>query len=294
MNWLNYHHLRYFWVAANAGSLQAAAEQLRVSPPSISVQIAALEEALGQPLFRRSGRRKVLTETGQLVLRYADEIFTLGNELLTSVRGHPAGQKHRLNIGIVDSLPKLVTQQILRPAFDSPNPVHVVCREGKLEDLVGQLIAHRLDLVLTDEPVGGALKVRTFNHHLGRSSVSICAATALARSLRRGFPHSLHEAPALMPSRSSSLRRGLEQWLQSIKVVPQILAEFEDLALMKTLAADGRGWIALPTVAMEDARQRYGFHHLGKAGNAKEEFLAITAERRVSDPLVQALVRQSL
>jgi LysR family transcriptional activator of nhaA len=170
----------------------------------------------------------------------------------------------------------------------------VICCEGKLEDLIGQLIAHRLDLVLADEPVGGALKAHTFNHRLGSSSVSICATRSLQRGLRTGFPQSLHESPALLPSRSSSLRRSVEKWLQSIKVVPEVLAEFEDLALMKALAADGLGWIALPTIALKDAQQRYGFRTLGRAGNAKEEFFAISAERRVSDPAVQALIQQSI
>ena len=293
MNWLNYHHLQYFWVVAREGSIRAAAEKLNVSQPSISAQISALEESVGEKLFQRSGRGKALTEKGELVLGYADEIFALGQELMSALKGAKGGRVLRLNVGVIDSFPKLVTNQILKPVFEMPDAVHVVCREGKLEDLLAQLVVHRLDVVLSDLPSSGNLRVRTFSHPLGRSGISICASPALAKKLRRGFPKSLNAAPALLPSVNTALRTILDTWFESIDIRPRIVAEFEDLALMKALASDGKGFIALPSAALTEAKGHYGFVPIGTAGKVKEEFFAITAERRITHPAIKLLTRDS-
>lgn len=292
MEWLNYHHLLYFWTVAREGSLVAASRKLGVSQPSISAQITALEEALGGRLLQRAGRGRTLTETGQLVLGYADEIFALGQELMSSVKGR-AGRVLRLQVGVVDSFPKLVTNRILQPVFAMQDTVHVICREGKLEDLLAHLVVHRLDVVLADEPASSSLHVRTFNHHLGDSSITVCGAPSLARRLRPAFPRSLHEAPALLPAASTSLRSVLEKWFDSVKVRPRVMAEFEDLALMKALAADGKGFIALPTAALTEARDYYGFAPIGLAGRVRLRFHAITVERRVAHPAVVEITRTS-
>lgn len=291
MDWLNYHHLRYFYIVAREGSLKRASERLNVSQPSISAQVAALEAALGEKLFRRAGRGKMLTDVGQTVLGYAEEIFALGQELLSSVKGQGSGRVLRLQVGVVDSFPKLVANQILRPIFALQQPVQVICREGKLGDLLGQLLAHRLDVVLADEPAGGDLKVRAFNHRLGESTVTLCATPKLARALKPKFPASLHEAPALLPASNTALRRSLEKWFESIKVRPRVVAEFEDLALMKALAADGKGFIAVPTAALGEAGRLYDFVPLGLAGQCKEVFYAISVERRLSHPGVVEITR---
>jgi LysR family transcriptional activator of nhaA len=289
MEWLNYHHLRYFWTVAKEGSLKKAAEKLHVSQPSISAQLGELEESLGEKLFRRSGRSKVLTDAGQVALRYSDEIFTLGRELVNAVKQRPTAQALRLYVGVADSFPKLVTNEILKPVFSMPQPVHVICREGKLEDLLGQLAAHRLDIVLADEPAASGGNVRTFNHPLGESSTSFCAASKLAATLRKGFPKSLRGAPALLPSDNTSLRRALEAWFRIVGVEPRVVAEFEDLALMKVMAAEGRGFIALPSVVADEAVRRYGFQMIGLAKNCRVQFHAITAERRMVHPAVVVL-----
>lgn len=293
MEWLNYHHLQYFWVTARAGTIRAAASKLNVSQPSISAQISALESAVGEKLFQRAGRGRSLTETGELVLGYADEIFALGQELMNSLKGAEGGRVLRLNVGVVDSFPKLMTNQILKPVFEMPETVHVLCREGKLDDLLAQLVVHRLDMVLSDEPASKNLSVRTFDHILGTSTVSICAVPSLANRLRRNFPESLNDAPAVLPSSNTALRTRLEIWLDSVGVRPRVVAECEDLALMKTLAADGRGFIALPTEAMKDASGHYGFMSVGQAGKFKESFYAITAERRITHPAISLLTNKS-
>ncbi|MFO1476564.1 MAG: transcriptional activator NhaR [Verrucomicrobiota bacterium] len=291
MDWLNYHHLRYFWTVAKEGSLARAAAVLHVSQPSISEQIRELEEALGEKLFRREGRGNKLTDTGQVVFRYAEEIFTLGGEMVNVVKQRPGVRTLRFYVGVVDSFPKLVTNDILAPVFGMPQPVHVICREGKMEDLLAQLAAHRLDLVLSDEPPSSSTRFRTFTHPLGETGTTLCAEAKLAAKLRRGFPQSLHGAPALLPSENTTLRRMLEQWFREQRIQPRVVAEFEDLALMKVMAAEGRGFIAVPTVAARDAVHHYHFHTIGEAAQCRLRLHAITAERRIAHPAA-ALVMQ--
>jgi LysR family transcriptional activator of nhaA len=293
MEWLNYHHLRYFWTVAKEGSLARAAEKLHVSQPAISEQIRELEGALGEKLFRRAGRNNQLTDAGQIVQSYAEEIFSLGRELMNTVKQRPGARTLRFTVGVTDSFPKLVTNEILKPVFSMPQAVHVVCREGKLEDLLPQLAAHRLDLVLADEPAPSSANFKVFSHALGESNVTLCAEAKLARKLKRGFPRSLNDAPALLPGQNTALRRSLETWFRSQEVKPDVVAEFDDLALMKVMAAEGRGFIAVPTVALREAVSRYHFRSLGQATGCRVPFHAITAERRINHPAVTAITSQS-
>ncbi len=293
MEWLNYHHLRYFWVVAKEGSLKKAAEQLHVSQPSISEQIKELEEALSEPLFRRSGRSNVLTDAGQIVLRYAEEIFGLGAELMRAVKQQPGAQSLRFYVGVADALPKLVVNDILKPVLTMPQTVHIICREGKMEDLLAQLAAHRLDIVLADEPASSSLKFKAFTHLLGESGVCFCAAPRLATRLRKGFPISLHDAPALLPTENTALRRCLEQWFQRRQIRPRVVAEFDDAALMKVLAVDGRGFAPIPTVVAGEAISRYELQKVGSTQECKEQFYAITAERRIIHPAAAVITQNA-
>lgn len=289
MEWLNYHHLRYFWTVAKEGSLARAAEKLRVSQPSISEQIRELESALGEKLFRREGRANKLTDAGQVVLGYAEDIFSLGREMMNAVKQRPGARTLRLHVGVVDSLPKLVTNEILKPVFALPQAVQVICREGKMEDLLAQLAAHRLDVVLADEPASSSTIFKTFNHTLGESGSTFCAEAKLAARLRRNFPKSLHDAPALLPAGNTVLRRELEVWFRERNVRPRVVVECEDPALMKAMAADGRGFIAVPTVAADEAARQYGFRVIGHAKDCRLRFHAITAERRIHHPATSAI-----
>ncbi|CAN5901837.1 LysR family transcriptional regulator [soil metagenome] len=289
MDWLNYHHLRYFWTAAKEGSLARAAAKLHVSQPSISEQIGELEIAFGEKLFRREGRNNVLTDSGQVVFGYADEIFALGLELMSAVKQRPAAKTIRLYVGVTDSFPKLVTNDILKPVFSMPQTVHVIVREGKMEDLLAQLAAHRLDIVLADEPASSSTNFRTFNHLLGDTGTVFCAEKKLGAKLKKGFPKSLQNAPALLPVENSMLRRALDTWFREQSIEPRVVAEFEDLALMKVMAAEGRGFIAVPAVSLSDAVARYGYQVIGKADKCRIQFNAITAERRIKHPAVSLI-----
>lgn len=294
MEWLNYHHLRYFWTVAKEGSLARAAAKLHVSQPSISEQIRELESAFGEKLFRREGRNNKLTDTGQVAFGYADEIFALGRELMNAVKQRPGTRTLRFYAGMADSFPKLVTNEILKPIFDLPQTVHVICREGKLEDLLAQLAAHRLDLVLADEPPPSTANLKTFNHPLGDSGTTFCAERKLAVKLKPGFPKSLHEAPALLPAENTPFRRTLESWFRARQIRPRVVAEFEDLALMKVMAAEGRGFIAVPSIAARDAVAHYRFQAIAEAPKCRVQFHAITAERRIVHPAVAAITGSTL
>ena len=293
MAWLNYHHLRYFWVVAKEGSLKKAAEKLHVSQPSMSEQIKELEEALGEALFRRSGRSNVLTDAGQIAFRYAEEIFSRGAELANAIKQRPGVQSLRLHVGVADAVPKLVTNEILKPVLAMPQTVHVICREGKMEDLLAQLAAHQLDIVLSDEPPSSSVKFRVFSQLLGESGITFCAAGKLAESLRRGFPESLHNAPALLPAENTAMRRSLDKWFRDQQIHPRVIAEFEDGALMKVMGSEGKGFIPVPTVVLHEALTRYRFKVIGASENCRDQFYAITAERRITHPAVVLMTRSS-
>jgi LysR family transcriptional activator of nhaA len=271
------------------GSLRKAAEKLNVSQPTISTQLAALEEALGEKLFRRSHSGLTLTETGHLAFSYAEEIFGLGREFVHAVKQRPTMRPLRVHIGVADSLPKLISHGIMRPIFHLEQPVQATVVEGKTADLLAQLAVYRLDVVLADEPAPSSLHVKVFNHQLGECGVTFCAIPALARKLRKDFPDSLHGAPMLLPTTSTALRRALENWLQAHDVVPRTIAEYGDAALMKVAAVDGLGCFPLPTVAVEEALARYGFEIIGATDECREQFYAISAERKLTHPAVVAI-----
>lgn len=293
MEYLNFHHLRYFWTVARKGGVRKAAESLHVSQPSISAQLRLLEETLGEKLFRRSGRNLVLTETGHLVLSYADEIFAAGRELMSAVKQRPSKRALRLSVGITDALSKLITFEILKAAFQYTDPIHVICREGEIGPLVHQLQAHRLDIVLADEPASSTLKAKTFNHRLGRSGITFCAMPALAAKLRRKFPQSLDGAPALLPSENMGMRRALETWFDAQGIRPRVIGEFEDSALMEVCSSGGRGFTVVHTVVDRAALKHYGLRVIAKVDDCASDFYAITAERRVKHPAAVAITQHA-
>ena len=286
---LNYHHLRYFWTVAREGSLRRAAEKLHVSQPSICTQIQLLETALGEDLFRPSGRSSVLTEFGQIIFGYAEEIFTLGGEVLRAAKQAPTSRSLRLHAGIVDSFPKLMSFDILRPIFEHDPPIRLTCHEGKLAELLAQLTTHRVDVVLSDEPASPSQSGRVFNHLLGTSDITFCATPGVARTLKGRFPRNIHGAPALLPTQNCSLRRDLERWFRSVKIEPRVVGEFEDHALAKIAGTDGLGFVVIPTAVAAEAIERYGFVSIGRTPAIVTQFFAITAERRLTHPAILAL-----
>jgi LysR family transcriptional regulator, transcriptional activator of nhaA len=286
---LNYQHLFYFWTVAREGGVVRAAERLRLAQPTISVQVRALEESLGERLFTRRGRTLVLTDTGRTVYEYADQIFSLGRELVDTVRDRPTGRALRLSVGIVDVMSKAIAHRLLAPALAIGGGVHLVCREDRAERLLVELSVHGLDVVLTDGPVAGAIKVRAFTHLLGESGVSFFAAARLAASLRRRFPESLTQAPMLLPTENTMMRRHLDQWFADRGIRPAIVGEFEDSALLSVFAQSGHGVTAAPTVVEREMRTQFGLRVVGRVADVRERFYAVSVERRIKHPGVVAI-----
>jgi LysR family transcriptional regulator, transcriptional activator of nhaA len=289
MEWLNYHHLLYFWVVAREGSVTRASEQLRLAQPTISGQLKALEEALGERLFERTGRRMLLTEVGRVVFRYADEIFSLGRELQQALKDRPTGRPVRFNVGIADAVPKLIAYRLLLPAFSLPEPVHVVCREDRPDRLLAELSVHALDLVLSDAPLPPTVKVKAFSHLLGETAIAFFGTEELAAAHRRGFPRSLDGAPVLLPAESTALRRSLDQWLDQEGLRPRVVGEFEDSALLKVFGQAGKGLFPAAAAIEAEVRGQYEVRSVGRVDEVKERFYAISAERRLKHPAVVAI-----
>lgn len=289
MDWINYHHLLYFWVVAKEGSIAKACQQLYLAQPTISGQLRALEQRIGERLFERVGRRLRLTETGQLVYRYADEIFSLGQELLDVLKGRPSGSQVRLFVGISDGLPKFVTYRILEPAMKLAEPVHMVCREADSDALLSMLAMHELDVVITDTPVTATAKVRTFSHLLGECDVTVFGTEKLADMYRRGFPKSLHKAPWILPTENTAIRRSLDRWFEEEGITPIIRGEFEDSALIKVFSLSGLGVMPCPTISERDVRRTLDLRVIGRIPSIRERFYAVTVERRLKNPAVAAI-----
>lgn len=289
MDWLNYHHLRYFWVVAHEGSVSRASEILHVTPATVSIQVRDLENALGVRLFRKSGRSLALTETGEAVYRYASDIFAMGRELVEMLEGRPHGQPLLFRVGIKDVMPKLVAYKLIEPTLKNPDQIRLICREGDFSRLVADLAVHKLDVVLSDRPLDPHFKARAYSHLLGESEVVILGVRKFAERLSEGFPSSLEGAPFLLPTENSVLRHNLDQWFSEQQLRPSIRGEFEDSAMLKIAGRAGAGVFAVPAVIRSEVQSMYGVDLVGKIPSLKERFFAISAERKLKHPAVLAI-----
>ncbi|MCL2013099.1 MAG: transcriptional activator NhaR [Cystobacterineae bacterium] len=290
MTWLNYHHLFYFWTIARVGSIAKAGEELHLSQPTISTQLKTLEEALGHRLFHRQGRSLLLTESGRLVFKYADEIFRLGREMQKALGNKASMHRLRLSVGIADVIPKALAEYLLQPALKACEDIFLVCQEGPLPALLAQLAAHELDVVLSDRPSALEMRVKTFSHALGESGESFFAAPTLAAQLREGFPHSLEGAPALLPAAHTAVRRQLEAWFERLQLSPHPMAEFDDSALMSVFGQKGLGFFIAPSVLETQIQQQMKVEVFGRTVQVKERFFAVTVERKLKHPAILAMV----
>ncbi len=286
---LNFKHLRYFWVVAKSGSIARASEQLHVTPQSISVQLRDLERSLGAELLRRSGRGLEVTESGRRILSYAEEIFSLGNELMEVARDQTAAKRLPFVIGIADSVPKSVAYRVIEPALRLDEPLRLICREGRLTTLLAELSVHRLDIVIADRPMPTDLNVRGYSHLLGSSDVTVFGTPELARSLRGKFPAMLNDAPFLMPGEGVAVRQKLIQWLEESNLHPRVIGEFDDSALLKAFGQAGAGLFIAPTAIASYVSMQYGTMPLGRIDSVVEQFYAITTERRLKHPATVAM-----
>lgn len=286
---LNYKQLNYFWQVARAGSIARASEQLDLTPQTLSGQIGLLEASLEASLFRRVGRGLELTETGRLALSYADEIFEIGAEMEQALSGGTVKQVATFRVGIADVMPKSIVYRLLAPAMSLNEPIKIICREDKLDKLLGDLAIHRLDLVLSDRPMPAEMDIKGLNHKLGECGVSFFAAPALAEKYGANFPVSLNHAPLLVPSLDTAMRGRLMRWFDSQRLRPQIVGEFDDSALMKAFGQAGIGIFTAPSVIADEITQQYGVVVLGRIDEVLDFYYAISVERKFDHPAVLAI-----
>lgn len=289
MKQLNYKHLHYFWVVARSGGVAKAGEQLHVTPQSISTQMRQLEATIGEPLWRRAGRKLQLTDTGHLVLDHAERMFGIGESLKEALKGRRGTSQGVFRVGVTGSVVKTVAYRTLEPALAMRPAPRMLCREGRFNELLALLAVHELDLVLSDRPLPSAMHVRGFNHLLGESGLTFLATRALAKPLLGAFPHSLHDAPLLLPGGDSAVRPQLLAWLDDLRVQPRVLAEFDDTAVMKAFGQRGAGLFPMPTMVAAETAVQYGVVPVGRTDDVRYQLYAVTTERRLTHPAVVAI-----
>jgi LysR family transcriptional activator of nhaA len=293
MDWINYHHLFYFWLTVKTGTVQAAADSLHLARPTVAAQIKNLEKAVGQPLFEKQGRGLVLTEFGKQIHHYADEIFAIGHELREFVKtGHGENRK-RFVVGLPDVVPKHIAFELLKPALHMPDRPRTVCYEGKLNQLLSDLALHKLDVIISDAPASPTLDFKVYNHKLGECGLTMLAVPALAKKYRKEFPHSLTDAPCLLPTDHTAVRRAVDIWMDDNEIFPEIVAEFEDSALLKVFGQAGEGIFPVPTAIEELVRKQYKVQLVGHIPEVRDKFYAISAEKRVQHAATSLVVKQA-
>ena len=289
MGSLNYKHLHYFWVVAKAGGIARASERLHLTPQTVSGQVSLFEDVLGYKLFTRVGRRLELSDAGRVVLSYADAIFTLGEELEGVIRHPTQGRAPQFRVGVSDAVPKSVAYRLLEPSLRMPEPPCIVCREGKLASLLGELAIHRLDIVIADGPMPPTVSIKGYSHLLGESGVTFFATAKLARKHQGAFPHCLDGAPFLLPGEDAAVRPRLVQWFEKLGINPRNVGEFDDGALLKAFGQVGIGIFAAPSAIAREVRLQYGVVAIGDTNAVTEQFYAISVERRLTNPAVLAI-----
>jgi LysR family transcriptional activator of nhaA len=287
---INFRHLYFFWIVAKEGSITQAAERLGLAIQTISTQLSLLEQAIGKSLLVPQGRRLTLTEAGRVALGYADQIFLLGEQMQEALAESDFGQTMRLTVGISDSLPKLIASRLLQAALKLPERVKLVCYEDRFESLLGDLSVHKLDVVLTDRPVHSGATLRVFSHLLGESDIMLFGVPPLAKKFRTNFPASLHGAPLLLPTRNNAIRGRIDHWLDSHHLRPDIVGEFDDNALLNTFGRNGLGLFPAPSALASDVEKQFGALPVGELLEVHEQFYAISNERKIKHPAVEAIL----
>ena len=290
---MNFKHLHYFWTVARSGGVLRASEKLHLTPQTVSAQIKLLEDQLGTALFRPAGRGLELTEAGRLALSYADEIFALGDELQSALSSHRGAPVLPFRVGITDVMPKSLAYQLLSPTAGLETPVRLVCREGKLDRLLAELALHRLDMVLADRPLPTHIKVRGYSHKLGECALGFFAAPSLVRKCA-AFPDCLDGAPMLMPGDDAIIRQRIESWLEKNRLVPRVVGEFDDGALLMAFGQASGGYFPAPVVLSASLQKQYGTQLVGAVEELRDGYYAITGERRITHPALIAITANAL
>lgn len=275
---LNFHHLFYFWRVAKVGHLTRTAEELHLSQSALSAQIKQLEERLGEALFTREGRRLVLTNTGQLVLSYAENIFGMSREMLSRLQGNSEGLT-RLRIGSVATLSRNYQENRIRPLLANP-AIMLTLESGQLENLLDRLVEHQLDVVLANETVPSNVTRPLHCHFLGSQSISLVGPAHIWQQKRLRIPEDLDGLDIVLPGPRSTIRTQFDAMCATANVTPRLRAEVDDMAMLRLIARDS-GWVTvLPEVVVQDELQSGTLVCVGESALLREHFYAITKPHR--------------
>lgn len=287
---LNYNHLYYFYAVATEGSITKASKILHLTPQTISGQITNFESLIGVDLFDRKGKKLLLSEMGQLIYSYAEEIFQLGDELKNVIKTQEPAHWLTFTVGVSGVIPKVLAFQLLKPVLNMAESVRLICKEGHQDSLLAELAVNKLDLVLTDQPLSMGSHIKAFNHRLTESGFTFFATRKLATACRKGFPHSLSGQPFLMQGKNTAVRQRLSAWLDKHSIVPNIIAEFDDSALLKSFGQEGYGIFTAPTLIEETIMSQYHVKIVGRTEEFKEHYYVISPERRLKHPAILEIV----
>ena len=288
-SWLNYHHLYYFRTIASEGSIAKAAQVLRLGQPTLSAQLRQLEDKLGIQLFERRHKRLILTEHGRVALEYASEIFRMGSEMVEVLNDRLGPARTHVQLGALDSIPKHLIARLISSAHRIA-PCSVSVLEGGDDELVRELLAHRIDLILTNHPPVIEDGRKVFVKRLARLPVIVCGG-AKYRSLKKGFPNSLHQQPFLMPTRHSKLRHDVDHFLASHRIQPDVVAETQDTSLQKILGSQELGVLPIAEHAVSSPLKRGDFVKLGTLEGVHEEIFLVSAARKIENPISARLLK---
>jgi len=287
---LNYNHLYYFYAVATDGSIARASARLNLTPQTISGQISSFETQIGIDLFDRKGNKMQLSEMGQMIYSYAEEIFQLGDELKNVLKTKEPAHWLTFTVGITDVIPKVLAFKLLSPALNMIEPVRLICNEGDQNSLLADLAVNRLDLILTDQPLQSGSHVKAYNHLLTESGFTFFASERLASLNLKGFPQSMSGQPFLMQGKKAAVRQRLSSWLKKHDIVPNIVAEFDDSALLKSFGQAGYGIFTGPTLIEEMIESQYQVKIIGRTQEIKEQYYVISPDRRIKHPAIVEVV----
>ncbi|MCC6997184.1 MAG: LysR family transcriptional regulator [Deltaproteobacteria bacterium] len=291
MEWLNFNHLLYFGAIAEEGSISKAGERLRLTHPTLSVQLRVFETFLGQPLFERRGRRLLLTPFGAQLAEFAGEAARLSAQVIDFARGRGPGRSGpSLRVGLRASLPKTIAYRLIAPAMAANPTLSISVQQGEFDALLSELATQKLHVVLADRapPQGSSLRLHA--HLLGETAIVLYGTPALARRYRKGFPGSLEGAPLLLPSVASGLRGRMDRWLAERDLRARVVAEIDDAGVLRAFGLGGRGLFPVRDALAAEIADSRGVVPIGKLVGLRERYYAISVERRVRHPAVSAIV----
>ncbi|WP_076420611.1 transcriptional activator NhaR [Colwellia sp. UCD-KL20] len=289
---LNYHHLYYFQTIATHGSIAKASSAIHITPQALSAQLSLLEEQLGYPLFERKGKRLVLNDIGHVTLSYAQEIFSLGDELLNSLKNHSTDFTYRFSIGVTDVIAKVFSFNFLKAIYTTDESIKLVCKETSLEVLLGELATNKLDAVLSDTSLPPYSPLRAYSHLVGKCGLSFFAHESLAKKLIDNFPQSLNGTPFFTAGEGSNQRLSVLSWFEQLNISPVIIGEFDDSILAHYFGQAGYGVFCAPTIIDKHVMEQFDVKLIGRTTDITEHYYLISPERKVKHPAVQLLLKE--